>query len=114
MIIGNSIEYQVSSIERRKKRNQIAGKTFDYISTGKPIIYIYYNNNDINLEYYKEYPLVLCLYINDNDYTDYARKIEEFCLISKEKKFSFDEIQKYYYRATPSYITTQILKSKLR
>ena len=39
------------------KGDQVAGKTFDYVSTGKPIIYVSKSENDINVEFLNDYQL---------------------------------------------------------
>lgn len=74
--------------------NQTPSKIFELISLGKPIINFYNIQNDTSKKVLKKYPLVF------NIYKEYERKIinqfEEFCLINKGKKISFEEISQKY------------------
>lgn len=88
--------------------NQVAGKTFDYISTGKPIIYIYYNTDDENSKYFEIYPKALCLNMSKIRKDEAAKEILNFCKKIKEYKIDFQEIRKIYNKATPLYVVNKI------
>lgn len=90
------------------KGNQVSGKIFDYFATGKPIVHFYYIDNDPNLHYFKQYPLALCLKI-DNDIIDKNIKLfSEFIELNNGKTINYKDIEKVYDYATPSYVTKQI------
>lgn len=91
-----------------KSGSQVAGKTFDYISTGKPIIYFYYDENDINKEYFERYPLSLCLYVKKLGYHQCSSRIEKFLIDTKGKSIEFECVEQEYRLATPKYITSLI------
>lgn len=80
--------------------DQIAGKTFDYISTGKRIVYIYFSETDINADFLKRYPLALCLNVNKVSIEECADRLLKFIEESK-KRISFSEVVKLYGDALP-------------
>lgn len=56
-----------------KRGIQLSSKIFTYISTGKPIVHIYYQDEDVNLQYLKEYPL--CLLLNVKNSFEYNKQL---------------------------------------
>lgn len=89
---------------------QIAGKTFDYISTGKKIIYIYQEKTDINIEFLKEYPLLLSIDNNaDIDDTKLVDNVRKFIFDSKIKNIGYEEIEKMYSDALPECFCGQFI-----
>ena len=90
--------------------NQIAGKTYDYISTGKPIIYFYFNDYDLNKNYFLDYPLALCVQLKDELQNINILKIKDFINKTKGKFLSFEEIEKKYTNNLPSTIVKKIFK----
>lgn len=70
--------------------NQMPSKVFEYISYGKPIVNFYFNDDDVSLKYFKNYPLAFN--INVNNYTDQdVQCLKEFCESNKNVKLSFNE-----------------------
>lgn len=70
--------------------NQIPSKVFEYISYGKPIINFYFTEDDPSLQYFKKYPLVYNL--NLNNYTDGdIKRLISFCETHKNDIISFEE-----------------------
>ena len=80
--------------------DQISGKTFDYISTGKPLIHFYYNENDRNAKLLKQYKRALCIQIG-KDVQSSSREIEEYIEASAITPLSFDDVIRtfFYYTA---------------
>ncbi len=82
-----------------KCTNQIPSKIFEYIATGKPIINIYYDDNDPSLPYFQKYPVVLN--IKQGETTD-IDVFETFC--STAKPVSKDMILDLYKDVTTANI----------
>lgn len=87
--IGNSITEMVPS------------KIFEYISTGKPIIHLY-SNNDSSLYYLKKYPLAININMSD-DFMNNKQKIELFLKEHRNKFINFDQIEQIYFMNDPEY-----------
>lgn len=87
---------------------QIAGKTFDYISTGKKILYIYQNSQDLNMVYLNRYPSVLCL---DSNFLESEESIKLALEFIQEpiKHITFDQIGALYPDALPEYFCKHFL-----
>ncbi|GEM_PF-5558680 len=81
---------------------QIAGKTFDYISTGKKIIYVYQNDLDRNVEFLQSYPQSIAV---SNDDLIHARGIEAIRdFIEKTgDPIPFSEIEKIFSDSLPKH-----------
>ena len=90
-----------------KINNQVPSKIFDYLSFGKPIIHLYHDDSDPYLNLLKEYPLALCVKMDKDKIQDNALKIQKFCKSNSGKIISFDEVQKRYYYATPSFVASK-------
>lgn len=89
--------------------NQVSGKIFDYFATGKPIVHFYFKEDDPNLKYFKEYPLALCLKIDDGLIEKNCMEFSRFCKEYAGRMIEFDEVKNIFYYATPKYVTKQIL-----
>lgn len=84
--------------------NQVPGKIFDYISTGKPIINICKRPDCPTLKYMEkypiglniiEYPLGINIIEGDNE-TEVSGKIQEFCKKNKGEQVDFSAIKELY------------------
>ena len=75
--------------------NQVPGKIFDYISTGKPIINICKRPDCPSLKYMERYPIGLNI-IERDDKVEVVKKIEIFCKENVGKKICFSVIKKLY------------------
>ncbi len=85
--------------------NQVSGKIFDYFSVGKPIIHLYYFDEDPNLKYLSKYPLSLCIKIDPKMNKENARKINKFCIENYNKKIDYPSVEKIFEDATPKYVS---------
>lgn len=83
------------------KGDQIAGKTFDYVSTGKKIVYIYFSHEDVNADFLQKYPLVLCLNVEETPIEDCAKKLEMFLNDTERIQMRFDEVAEIFEEALP-------------
>ncbi|MGN7851926.1 hypothetical protein [Exiguobacterium sp. 22311] len=95
------------------KGNQVSGKIFDYFSTGKPIIHLYYFDEDPNLKYLNKYPLALCLKIDYTIINEQSNKFYEFCINNVGKQLKFEEVEKIFNDATPKFVSKQF-NSKIK
>lgn len=82
------------------KGNQIAGKTFEYISTGKKILYISQNKEDLNVKFLNDYNGLLVL---ESLSKGELNIFEDFAISNNYKEMKFEEILENYYDATPEY-----------
>jgi len=90
----------------------ISSKIFDYMSTGKPIIHLYYNEEDTCLSYLKKYPLSLLIKIDINLFEDNKNKLELFLKENQDKHINSDELLDIFYYNTP-YYTAKVFKQFL-
>jgi len=56
----------------------ISSKIFDYMSTGKPIIHLYYLDDDVNLNYFLKYELCLTIKMDEKIFNENANRLKEF------------------------------------
>ena len=73
---------------------QAPSKLTELISTGKPIINFYYNQ-DSGYRMIEKYPLGINI-ANDMDYNDAADKVSIFIRDNAGKSISFDDVKKLY------------------
>ena len=89
--------------------NQVSGKIFDYFSLGKPIVHLYFFDEDPNLVYLKDYPLSLCLKIEKDKVDQNAKLLIDFCKDNRGKLLKFEEVKEIFYYATPDYVASEFL-----
>lgn len=83
--------------------NQVPSKIFEYLSVGKPIIYFYTMDEDLNVEVLRKYPNGLCIKQNDNNIEENISKLVHFCKMNKGNIIPYDDISKIYPDALPEY-----------
>lgn len=76
-----------------KIRNQVPGKIFDYISTGKPILNFCFLKNCPTLEYMKKYPMSMNIFYKQH--IDISA-IETFICNFKGKRITYEIIKEIY------------------
>ena len=96
--VGNSIS------------NQVPSKIIEYLSFGKPIIYLYTNNKDPGLKYLKKFPLSLCLKQDEKFLSENILKIKDFCRNKYGSKVDFKEVERMFIEASPKYTVNMIMK----
>ena len=92
-----------------KNGKQMSSKIFEYMSFGKPIIHIYYVDDDINLKYLEKYSKALCIKADANDISYVRKLIFLFLLGMKNRKidnYICDDLNK----CTPTKIVEEIEK----
>lgn len=89
---------------------QISSKIFEYMSMGKPIIHIYYVDNDVNLSYLKEYPLCLCIKADVANIESNAMILEKWINKNQGRNIDFISVEELYSKLTPRYVCDQLLE----
>ena len=89
--------------------NQISGKIFDYFSMGKPIIHLYFFDEDPNLQYFDKYPNSICIKIDENNLSKNTKDVYQFIHDNKYKKVHFKDVENIFFNATPGYVANQIM-----
>jgi len=95
--------------------NQVPSKIFEYMSFGKPIVYFYTTDNDVNLKILKKYPLALCLQQDIKKLGENITLFEDFCSKYSKSSVPFETVKRLYYDATPEYtadLITNIIKGE--
>ena len=91
---------------------QVPSKIFDYVSTGKPIINFYFNDDSPTLQYLKRYPN--CISINVyGDLDSEAKKLEVFIQSSRKVQIPFSEVKRLYEANTPEYVADLFISKYL-
>lgn len=85
-----------------KMSNQLPSKLADYVSTGKPIINVYKNDECPSLLFLDAYEYVLNIKEND-DFEHDSLKLKEFILTNRNKRMTSDSIFEKYKKCTPEY-----------
>ena len=88
--------------------SQVPSKIFEYISSCKPILNFYFDDNSPILDYLYRYPN--CLNVNVNKQLDY-NLIKDFIIKSKLTKLDFSTIQDIFSKNTPDYVAQQCLNA---
>lgn len=83
--------------------DMVPSKIFEYMSTGKPIIHFYSDENDSCLPYYKKYPLALLVKEDYSILSNNAKNIKSFIANSVNVKLSYEDIMNIFSLNTPIY-----------
>lgn len=86
-----------------KNGRQISSKIFEYMSYGKPIIHIYYVDDDVNLRYLKHYAKALCLKA-EMDKIAYNRLMVALFLVGMQNRGQDDQLSDELLQCTPERI----------
>lgn len=88
---------------------QMSSKIFGYISTGKPIVHVYYADDDVNVRYLKQYPLVLCLKADQEEKESNARLLALWCVWSFGQRMSWGDLVRKLDDLTPEFVAEKVL-----
>lgn len=83
-----------------KGMNQLPSKIFEYISFGKPIIHVFFEEEDPTLKYLKHYPFKILLNMN-NDLDELKIKLEKGIKELLGKTIEYSEIENRFLDNTP-------------
>lgn len=87
---------------------QMSSKIFDYMSFRKPIIHVYYDENDVNLKYLNYYSDSFCVKADEN--TEEAACWIALLLRIRGRHASSPTYDKTLYECTPNYICEEMVK----
>lgn len=90
--------------------NQVPSKIFEYLSFGKPIVYFYSNDSDVNLEILKKYPLFLALKQDYEKLDENVNLFKDFCEKHSNSRVPFEEVERLFKDATPQYTADLIMQ----
>lgn len=79
---------------------QVPSKIFEYISTGKPVINFYYNEDSPTLAYLERYPNCVNIFLNGDPDAE-MRKLEAFLAAAKGWRIPFPDVQALFGENTP-------------
>lgn len=105
-ILNSDVLISVGNIDNK----QVPSKIIEYISALKPIIHFYSNDNDVNIQILKDYPLSICIKQDEANYFENVSKCDIFIKASRFKTISYSMVEKTYITSTPKFIANQILK----
>lgn len=88
---------------------QMSSKIFSYMSTGKPVIHIYYAKDDINVCFLERYPLALCVRSNKDKVSHNARKILLWYIWSFGQRITWSDIKQEFRGLTPEFVAGKVL-----
>ena len=76
--------------------DQISGKTFDYMSTCKPIIHFYYKEDDMNASVFDRYTYGLSVRVTGVDMQQNIKRIVEFIENTKDANVTYGDVEKEF------------------
>lgn len=88
--------------------DQISGKTFDCISTGKPVIFFYYRDDDLNIDFFNRYQLGLCVRMSPYSVRSNAECVCRFIKENWKRTVSFDNVEKKFWKYTPKFVADEM------
>lgn len=94
-----------------KAANQVPSKIFEYISTGKPIVNLYYDPASPTLAYFSRYPSVLNLLCDPAHAGENAAAVWAFVQDCRHKRVSARCIEEAFREATPDVVAQRMLAS---
>ena len=94
-----------------KAINQVPSKIFEYISSCKPIINLYYNAHSPTLSYLKQYPLSLNLNCSLDPVEENVSLLQNFIQKNLGIRAQEQEIKESFSACTPEYVAVNILSS---
>lgn len=82
--------------------NAISGKIFEYMAYGKPIISIYFDENDATNQYLMKYPAACCINQKCKNKLEASEILREFVLkwIGRER-VDYNVVKELFYTSTP-------------
>jgi glycosyltransferase involved in cell wall biosynthesis len=94
-----------------KLQNAVPSKIFEMFSTGKPIINVLFDSNDITTEYFKKYPTVFMIEAWKS-FDQQIKNLHEFMKSENGKSNDISFIKNSFIENTPEY-TVDIIEKKI-
>lgn len=93
-----------------KRGRQMSSKIFSYMATGKPIVHIYYAEDDVNVSYLKRYPLALCLRAEEDSLGSNSRLLALWLVWSLGRTVPWDSIAEEFAEMLPGYVAHRLIE----
>ena len=90
--------------------NQIPSKVFEYLSICKPIIHLYYSDQDVYLKYLKKYKYAICIKMDNDKIEENSKLLYEFCKKNIVQDIEYDMIEKQFKECTPGYVAKEFTR----
>lgn len=94
-----------------RSSEEVPSKVFDCISYGKPIIFLFYGEDDPVLPYLEEYPLSVCVRMEDGELARNTEKVADFCKANRGKSLDIGTILRSFEKCTPEYVSDQFIRA---
>ena len=90
----------------------ISSKIFEYMSTGKPVLHIYYLDDDVNLSYLASYPRSLSVQISDDPahFRQDVTRMRDFLVAARSADPRVDQGLAAFERNTPEFTARRFLR----
>lgn len=85
----------------------MSSKIFSYMATGKPIVHIYYAEDDVNVGYLKRYPLALCLRAQEDSLAFNARLLALWLVWSHSRRASWRAVAEEFEELLLEHVTAR-------
>ena len=85
-------------------KEEVPSKIFDCMSYGKPMIHLYYCEEDPSIPYLQRYPYALCLPLQESQIQANADDFIHFCKDYYGKVLAFSDVVEVFQDCTPEYI----------
>ena len=88
----------------------MSSKIFSYIATGKPIVHIYYAEDDVNVAYLKHYPLALCLHAKEGSLGLNSQLLALWFVWSLGKTVPWSSVAEEFKEMLPEHVAHRLIK----
>jgi len=98
----------VAVILANKNKQIVPSKIFECVSSGYPIVYLYFSEDETSYQLLKKYPMVYFLRQADKTSESFDRAYR-WMLEKKGERVDFGTVQQLYSDATPDYVVNEIM-----
>ena len=86
----------------------VSSKIFSYMLVGKPILHIYYADDDVNLQYLRKYSLALCIKADDMRLNENCTMLAKWCVFVKNRNSDILKLNKEFEKCCAAHIAKEI------
>lgn len=86
----------------------VSSKIFSYMLVGKPILHIYYADDDVNLQYLRKYSLALCIKADDMRLNENCTMLAKWCVFVKNRNSDILKLNKEFEKCSAAHIAKEI------
>ncbi|MDN0069460.1 hypothetical protein [Collinsella ihumii] len=92
-----------------KRGRQMSSKIFSYMATGKPIVHVFYAEDDVNVSYLKRYPLALCLRAQEDLLAFNAKLLALWLVWSQGRRASWQAVAEEFEELLPEHVAARLI-----